>query len=125
MVWLYGKEGNRLYLTFIEPLRILTKRMPHFMLALIVEMIYRLIVVYIKICHKFRLPLKEYMLSVFERMSPSKRRLIIYDQLNPFYSKYYSKLEVEKLILEGGFKNIRLHHRHGYSWTAIGEKPYV
>jgi len=119
----YGKEGNKFYLTFIEPLRILTKRMPHFMLLIIVELLYWVILIYMKLCHRFRLPLRKYMLSVFERMSPQKRRLIIYDQLNPFYAKYYTKLEVEKLLYEGGFKNIRIHHRHGYSWTAIGEKP--
>jgi hypothetical protein len=69
------------------------------------------------------LPLRGYILSVFEKMSPEKRRLIIYDQLNPSYAKYYTQLEAKKLLSDGKFVNIRIHHRHGYSWTVIGTKP--
>jgi SAM-dependent methyltransferase len=123
LVWLYGKEGNGFYLALINPLRILTKRMPHFLLVILVEMMYWPLVIYIKLCHKFHLPLRGYLLSVFEKMSPSKQRLIIYDQLNPFFAKYYKRPEAEKLFLHGGFVNIRVHHRHGYSWTVIGTKP--
>lgn len=122
LVWLYGKEGNRLYLSIIEPLRIITKKMPHLFLAIFVELIYWQILIYMKLCYKFRLPLREYLLSIFKKMSPQKRRLIIYDQLNPFYAKYYTKREVEKLLIDAGFEDIKIHHRHGYSWTAIGTK---
>jgi len=63
------------------------------------------------------------MLSVLEKMSPEKRSLIIYDQLNPSYAKYYSRSEAEKLLLDGNFENMRVHHSHGYSRTVIGTKP--
>jgi SAM-dependent methyltransferase len=122
-VWVYGKEGNELYLRLIHPLRALTKRLPHFILALLVRGIYIHIAIYIKLCHRFPLPLRGYMLSVLEKMPPEKRRLIIYDQLNPEYAKYYTGFEAEKLLSDGKFKNVRIHHRHGYSWTVIGTKP--
>ena len=122
-VWVYGKEGNGLYLALIRPLRIITKRLPHFMLAFLAEMIYWPLVLYIKFCHRLPLPLREYTLSVLEKMSPEKRRLIIYDQLNPEYAKYYTRVEAEKLLLDARFEDIRIHHRHGYSWTVIGRKP--
>jgi SAM-dependent methyltransferase len=122
-VWLYGKEGNGLYLALIKPLRALTKRLPHFMLASFVEIMYWPLVLYIKFCHGLPLPLRVYVLSVFEKMSPEKRRLIIYDQLNPSYAKYYTQFEAKKLLSDGKFVNIRIHHRHGYSWTVIGTKP--
>jgi len=122
LVWLYGKEGNGLYLAFIRPLRGLTKRLPHFMLASLVEIMYWALVFYIKVCHWLPLPLREYMLSILEKMPPEKRRLIIYDQLNPSYAKYYTKFEAEKLLKDGKFVEIRTHHRHGYSWTVIGTK---
>ena len=122
LVWLYGKEGNRLYLALIRPLRGLTKRLPHFMLASLVEIIYWPLVLYIKFCYSLPLPLRDYMLSVLEKMSPAKRRLIIYDQLNPSYAKYYTREEAEKLLIDGNFENIQIHHRHGYSWTVIGTK---
>ena len=123
LVWLYGKEGNGLYLALIRPLRVLTKRLPHFMLSFLVEIMYWPLVLYIKFCHLFPLPLRGYMLSVLEKMSPEKRRLIIYDQLNPSYAKYYTQFEAEKLLSDGGFVNIQTYHRHGYSWTVIGTKP--
>lgn len=122
-VWLYAKEGNALYLSIISPLRVFTKRLPHFILSFLVEIMYWPLVLYIKFCHRLPLPLKGYMLSVLERMSPEKRRLIIYDQLNPSYAKYYTRQEAEKLLINGKFENVRIHHRHGYSWTVIGTKP--
>jgi SAM-dependent methyltransferase len=123
LVWLYGKEGNGLYLALIRPLRVLTKRLPHFILSSLVEIMYWPLVLYIKSCHRLPLPLRGYMLSVLEKMSPEKRRLIIYDQLNPSYAKYYTLFEAKKLLSDGKFVNIRIHHRHGYSWTVIGTKP--
>jgi hypothetical protein len=55
-------------------------------------------------------------------MSPHKRRLAIYDQLNPAYAKYYTREEAAALLAAAGFVDIRLHHRHGYSWSVIGTK---
>lgn len=123
LIWLYGKEGNGLYLALVKPLRALTKHLPHFMLVFLVEIIYWPLVFYIKLCQILPLPLRRYMLSVLQKMSPDKRRLIIYDQLNPSYAKYYTRFEAEKLLLDAHFMNVRVYHRHGYSWTAIGTKP--
>jgi SAM-dependent methyltransferase len=123
LVWLYSKEGNGLYLALVRPLRALTKRLPHFLLAFLVEIMYWPLVLYIKLCHWLPLPLREYMLPILEKMSVEKRRLIIYDQLNPEYAKYYTRFDAEKLLSDGKFENVRIHHRHGYSWTVIGTKP--
>ena len=124
LVWLYGKEGNGLYLALIAPLRVLTKRLPHYVLATLVEIIYWPLLFYVKFCRRLPLPLRGYMLFVLEKMSPEKRRLIIYDQLNPSYAKYYTQVEAKKLLSDWKFENIRIHHRHGYSWTIIGTKPH-
>ena len=123
LVWLYGKEGNALYLSIISPLRVFTKRLPHFILSFLVEIMYCPLVLYIKFCHRLSLPLRGYMLSVLEKMSPKKRRLIIYDQLKPSYAKYYTRQEAERLLIEGKVENGQIHHRYGYSWTVIGTKP--
>jgi len=122
-VWIYGKEGNALYLMLLKLLRILTKHLPHFILAAMVEIIYWPLVLYIRLCQIFPLPMRGYLLSVFEKMSPDKRRLIIYDQLNPSYAKYYTRFEAENLLLDGKFQEVAVHHRHGYSWVVIGTKP--
>jgi len=123
LIWLYGKEGNSLYLAFLGPLRALTKRLPHFILSILVWIIYFPTYLYVKLCHIFPLHLRAYMLHVFGKMSPEKQRLIIYDQLNPAHAKYYTRFEAEKLLSDGKFENIQIHHRHGYSWTLIGTKP--
>jgi len=123
LVWLYGKEGNEFYLSFINPLRLITKHLPHFVLAGLVWMIYYPLILYLWLCHRFPLPLRDYLLSIYEKMSTEKRRLVIYDQLNPAYAKYYTKQEAIRLLEDAGFWNVRIHHRHGYSWTVIGTKP--
>ena len=122
-VWVYGKEGNELYLALIGPLRIFTKPLPPPILAALVRLIDLPLVLYMKLCHHFSLPLRDYILSVLEKMDPGKRRLIIYDQLNPSYAKYYTRFEAEKLLLDANFRDVRAHHRHGYGWSVIGTKP--
>jgi SAM-dependent methyltransferase len=122
-VWVYGKEGNEIYLAFLRPIRILTKRLPHSLLSALVESIYWPLMLYTKLCRIFPLSLGGYLLSVFDKMPPDKRRLIIYDQLNPSYAKYYTGFEAERLLLDGKFKDVFVHHRHGYSWSMIGTKP--
>jgi len=124
-VWLYGREGNIFYLVLLKPLRTVTKHLPHFVLAALVEIIYWPVALYIRLCHVLPLPMREYMLTVFEKFSPAKRKLAIYDQLNPSYAKYYTRREAEELLTTKKFMNVSVHHRHGYSWTVIGTKPYI
>jgi SAM-dependent methyltransferase len=123
LVWLYGKEGNRLYLSLVHPVRFITKHLPHWGLAALVWMLYGPIVIYTRLCHRLPLPLRGYLLNIFEKMAPDKRRLIIYDQLNPACARYYTKSEAERLLVDAKFQNVQIHHRHGYSWTLVGTKP--
>ena len=63
------------------------------------------------------------MRNVFARMDRRARYLVIYDQLNPAYAKYYRRDEAIALLADAGFADVAAHHRHGYSWTVIGRKP--
>jgi hypothetical protein len=63
------------------------------------------------------------MREVVGRLDPSKRRLTVYDQLNPAYAKYYTRDEAASLLTRAGFKDVTVHHRHGYSWSVVGTKP--
>tara|TARA_B100001121_G_scaffold297019_1_gene303018 strand:- start:851 stop:1009 length:159 start_codon:yes stop_codon:yes gene_type:complete len=47
---------------------------------------------------------------------------VVFDQLNPKYSKYYKKNEVVDLLNDAGFEVDKIFHRDNYSWTAIGIK---
>jgi SAM-dependent methyltransferase len=120
--WLCSYEGNELYLKFVEPLRKLTTFLPHFLLVLVVELLYWGLCTYRLVCKVLPLPMKRYIDKVWWPMSSKKRRLVIYDQLNPSYLKYYRKHEAIALLEKAGFKDIDIHHRHGYSWSVKGKK---
>ena len=74
------------------------------------------------LCKYFPLPLRKYFIEVFGKCSFEKRNYIIFDQLNPSFSKYFKKKELISLLKESGFKKISIKHRHGYSWLAIAQK---
>ena len=122
-IWLYGREGNAAYLAFALPLRMLTRRLPHRVLAALVRLIDLPLVAYIGLCRVLPLPLAGYMREVMARLDPPKRRLTIYDQLNPAYAKYYMRSEALDLLAGAGFQDIGIHHRHGYSWSLVGTRP--
>ena len=78
--------------------------------------------IYIFFCKYLNLPLKNYMINVLKKCSFEKRKYIIFDQLNPSYSKYYTKQDLETLLTKSGFKKFEIFNRHQYSWIAIAEK---
>jgi len=121
--WLYSYEGNETYLRFIQPLRAITTRIPHFALVAIIELLYLLLCGYRFLGLVFPLPLRSYINKVWWPMNPRKRRLVIYDQLNPSYAKYHKRHEAIELLERAGFTDVRTHHRHGYSWCVRGTKP--
>jgi SAM-dependent methyltransferase len=120
--WLCSYEGNELYLKFVEPLRKFTTFLPHFILIAIVHLLYWALFVYRLVGKIIPLPLMRYLDKVWWPMSSKKRRLVIYDQLNPTYLKYYKKHEALGLLEAAGFQDIKIHHRHGYSWSVKGTK---
>jgi SAM-dependent methyltransferase len=122
-VWLYGREGNAAYLMLARSLWWLTRRLPHRGLDLFVRGLYPFFWLYMTACRWLPLPLAAYMRRVMLPLTPAKRRLVIYDQLNPAYAKYYTRHEAHDVLARHGFLDIRLHHRHGYSWTVVGTKP--
>lgn len=121
-IWLYGREGNETYLAIIEPLRALTKRVPHWLLSLIVRLLDLPLMIYVWLCKFLRLPLSHYMRNVVSKLSGDKRRLTVYDQLNPAHAKYYTQSQAKSLLEDAGFSEISLYHRHGYSWSLTGVK---
>jgi SAM-dependent methyltransferase len=123
VIWVYGREGNRLYVTLVQALRMATTRLPHFALALLCNVLALLVDAYLFACRWLPLPMRDYMLHTLSRVSRDKRKLTIYDQLNPSYAKYYRAEEVREMLEAAGFRDIRLHHRRGYSWTALGVRP--
>lgn len=123
-IWLYGYEGNQAYVVTLSAVGRLTRRLPHWALAALVWLLNWPMTGYAFACRWLPLPLAGYMRQVFLKLSPAKRRLVLYDQLNPAYAKYYRREEAQALLETAGFEQIRLFHRHGYSWTAVALKPH-
>ena len=122
LIWLYGRRGNYIYLFLITLLRTFTPFIPDYLLKILVDILYLPLTLYIKLSSHIKLPMRGYMLNVIGRMDPESQKQIIFDQLNPIYSKYYKEREVFNLLNKNGFKNIKIHRRQGYSYTATATK---
>jgi SAM-dependent methyltransferase len=123
LVWLYGREGNETYLRVVEPLRKITVRLPHEALITLSSIMGVLLNGYVVLCRFLPLPMRPYMREVLAKFPNRIRRLTIYDQLNPAYAKYYTRDEAISLLINEGFVDVQLYHRHGYSWTVVGRRP--
>lgn len=123
VLWLYGEEGNELYLGVVKPLRALTSRMPDPLLIGLCWGLTPSLSFYARASKRLPLPLRDYMRGHIAKLSPSVRMLTIYDQLNPAYAKYYRRDEALDLLARAGFTDLQIHHRHGYSWTVVGTRP--
>jgi SAM-dependent methyltransferase len=121
-VWVYGREGNEIYLAFVRPTRAITKRLPDGMLIAIAHFLNLILAAYLQACRVFPIPMRRYMLDYLAKLSRKKRLQTIFDQLNPAYAKYYNRDEAYRLLADAGFSDVRLHHRHGYSWSVIGRR---
>lgn len=125
VIWLYGKEGNRLYLFLLTPIRWFSKRLPLPALKTLARLLDVPLAVYIFLCQRLEwsfLPLRDYMVNILPHLPGDKRRVVIYDQLNPHYAKYYTHAEAVALMSKAPFE-VQAHHRRGYSWVVIGTKP--
>ena len=121
-MWVYGKEGNSLYLFIFNNLRKITKLLPDKILNIISIFLNLNLSMYIFLCKFLNLPMRGYINNVIKKCSFQKRTYIIFDQLNPSYSKYYTKKEVADLLKKAGFSKVEIFNRYNYSWTAIAEK---
>lgn len=125
IVWIYGHEGNELYLAVIEPVRKITQRLPDTLLLPICHLLAIVLSLYSFLCRFLPLPMAGYMREVIARQSFRERVVTIFDQLNPAYAKYYRREEAVRLLTANGFDDVKCYQRHGYSWTVVGRRPVV
>jgi SAM-dependent methyltransferase len=122
-IWVYGQEGNKLYLALLKPLRALSTRLPHAALAVLCSTLNVFLTGYIALCRVLPLPLHRYMRNTLGSYASEHRKIVIYDQLNPTHVVYHTRETARALLEDSGFTNVQLYHRHGYSWTVIGTRP--
>ena len=121
-LWVYGHENNQAYLRMVRPLRKVTSKMSHGSLDMMAGMLAVLAGFYGKLCRFIRLPMSDYMLHYFSKLNFYSRKLVVYDQLNPTYSKYYRKEELKTLLEQSGFSDICFYHHLGYSWSLTARR---
>ena len=66
-----------------------------------------------------RAPLFQYLSSTFHHLPLRFKKIVIFDQLNPAWSDYYSRERLRSVLSEGGFSDVKIEEKDGYSWTAI------
>lgn len=119
IIWVYGKEGNELYLLIFNNLRRITTLLPDFILRIISQFLAIITYMYGFLCKFIPLPLKDYFINVFNKFSFKHKSYVIFDQLNPAFAKYFSKEELIDDLKNAGFKIEKVSHRFRYSYTAI------
>jgi SAM-dependent methyltransferase len=123
LAWVYGHEGNRAYQSIFVPVRLVTRNLPVWVNEGLAWMLYPLVLAYASLTKRApKLPLSDYLSRVFMRFPAAERRLVILDQINPRWAKYYKREEAEGLLRDAGFHDVKAYHRHGYSWTICGTK---
>ncbi len=121
-LWVYAKEQNSPYLMFVLPMRRITTHLPHDILKMLTWIILPFAELYALTSRVFKgLPLASYLENYFLKLDRYTRRIVIHDQLNPRYVKFYRKDELETLLETCGFRNIKMHHRMGYSWSVYAQ----
>ncbi|MCD6387991.1 MAG: class I SAM-dependent methyltransferase [Desulfobulbaceae bacterium] len=119
-LWVYSEEKNGLYLSLVRPLRRITARLPQKVVKHLAALLLPPAEIYALLSRRFpKLPLSEYLTNYFLRVNRYSRRLIIHDQLNPGYAKYYKQGELKSLLETCGYTDIIMHHRMGYSWSVV------
>lgn len=122
-IWVYGREGNELYLMLLKVLRSVSTILPHAALSALCSTLNVFLTAYIGLCRVLPLPLHKYMRNTLGSYDSAHRKIVIYDQLNPTHVVYHTQDQARALLEDAGFEDVQLYHRHGYSWTVIGSRP--
>lgn len=125
--WLYGREGNELYLALAERMRHLTQRLSPRPLLTVSAILAAILRGYTRTVNRWvpvgrdgspRLPMQAY-LSLLDELSFRDLKSVVYDQLAPVLAQYYRREEVETLIDDAGFAFVDLTHRAETSWAVL------
>lgn len=94
LAWVYGHEGSRAYQSIFMPVRMLTRNLPVAINEVLAWTLYPFVLGYGTLTRLLpSLPLSNYLSNVYLRFPPAERRLVILDQINPRWAKYYTREE--------------------------------
>jgi SAM-dependent methyltransferase len=121
-LWVYGREGNGVYLLFFRPLHLLFRCLPDIALRAVCRWMAGLFRLYAIACKHGPWPMANYFVNIYQKLTHEQQELILFDQLNPRYARYYRQSELQDLFNQTDFHSVHLHHRHGYSWSAVATR---
>ena len=116
VIWVYGKEGNKWLLWFLEPVRKITKHIPMPILNSLSNILAFPLFMYLRV----PLPKSKY-LKLISTFRYWHLKSIVLDQLLPNIANYWSQDEVRELLRVAGFRNIRVKSVNDMSWSASGQ----
>jgi hypothetical protein len=68
-------------------------------------------------------PVRLQYLKAISRYSFAQLRVIVFDQMFPRIANYWTRAQVEQLLIDAGLEHIRLVWVNEMSWSAAGRKP--
>jgi SAM-dependent methyltransferase len=117
LIWVYGYEGNEWIVSYVNPIRKITSKLPVFFTHVL--------------SYLCSIPLYFY-LKLFKQSAPYLKQLagfrfwhvhsIVFDQLIPKIANYWKESEAKALFENQGFKNVKTFHVNNNSWTVVGIK---
>ncbi len=120
IMWVYRYDVNEYYYFMYRLLSFFTKKMNVKFLEIIKNTLNILLILYIYVSRINQYLLTHsYLENMFSKFTFERRKFIIFDQLNPYYSKYYKKNEYLKLLKNVGFK---IQRYNNYCWILKGSK---
>jgi len=117
LIWVYGYEGNEWIVHYINPIRVITSKLPSNLTHLISYFFSIPLYAYLK----FSKPKSKYLNQI------SKFRFwhvhsIVFDQLIPRIANYWKKEEAINLFNIKDLKDIKAYRINNNSWTVIAIK---
>ena len=117
ILWVYAREGNEAYLRWMDPARRwLTSRVPPAAARALAKALTALLKLYVL------LPQRQEYLRLLRERSFRHVEAMVFDQLLPAISNYWTRDEVLALIAGLPLRVRHLTHTHGMSWTLVAEK---
>ncbi|HIB50483.1 MAG TPA: class I SAM-dependent methyltransferase [Phycisphaerales bacterium] len=122
VIWVYGKEGNSIYLFALKPIRTLMQLAPNKCSWAFAWTIFPFAKMYGKLALMLKIPLWRYFRSIYNNLSNIQQALVIHDQITPSVARYYTRDNIQTLLIKSGFKKISIRAVEGYSWIAKATK---
>ncbi len=119
LIWVYGAENMSWLIRFFDPVRrTLFSRLPPWLTYHLSLYPTVALWLFLKMW-----PVRLQYLRMISRFSFAHLRVIVFDQMIPRIANYWTRAQVERLLVDAGLEQIRLVWVNEMSWSAAGRKP--